>query len=304
MRHIKHITLLLMTILLCSCASSRTGDTDSDAVSAEQAFMIANFKESNLNEWKVGDEFVCVVNHLPTLLEPRKGIKEDYSNFKDVVLRYKGLEEFQTWNGVESYIVYEDNNGTEFIYRISKPVTDILSSNFTPLLPELVSLNYINKADSLLRDKTLYVKTSNWYSLNGEEERGKKMIPITVQKVIAGNKIFPLAVVFKPKNEKEALVYTSMFASQYMSQYSTFDKLFTFTNPRDKYPQIKDEIWQLITMSQVVEGMTKNECQISLGLPDEVSQIPEYSGLRERWMYKTGTFLEFKDGLLVKFRLM
>ena len=293
-----------MTILLCSCMSSRIGDTDSDAVSAEQAFMIANFKESNLNEWKVGDEFVCVVNHLPTLMEPRKGIKEDYSNFKDVVLRYKGLEESQTWNGVESYVVYEDNNGTEFIYRISKPVTDILSSNFTPLLPELVSLNYINKADSLLRDKTLYVKTSNWYSLNGEEERCKKLIPITVQKVIAGNKIFPLAVVFKSENEKEALVYTSMFASQYMSQYSTFDKLFTFTNPRDKYPQIKDEIWQLITMSQVVEGMTKNECQISLGLPDEVSQISEYSGLRERWLYKTGTFLEFKDGLLVKFRLM
>ena len=36
------------------------------------------------------------------------------------------------------------------------------------------------------------------------------------------------------------MVYTTMYASQYMSQYSTFDKLFTFTNPREKYSQIED----------------------------------------------------------------
>ena len=127
---------------------------------------------------------------------------------------------------------------------------------------------------------------------------------VMVQQVVAGNKIFPLALIFKTENGEEAKVYTTMYTSQYLSQYSTFDKLFTFTNPREKYPQIKDEIWQLITCSQVEQGMTKDECQISLGLPDEVDQIPEYSGLRERWIYKTGTYLEFKDGLLVKFRLM
>ena len=293
-----------MPILFYSCLSSRFGDAESDTVSEEQSFMITNFKDISLKEWERGKEFVCVVDELPVLLEPRKGNIEDCHSLKGVILKYKALEETQTWNGIESYVVYNDSTGFEFIYRVLKSITDILSSDFTPLLPELVPTDYIAKADSLLKDKVIYIKTSNWYSLDGEEKRGRKLIPVVINKVLAGNKIFPLALIFKTENGEEAMVYTTMSASQYMSQYSTFDKLFTFTNPRDKYSQIKDDVWQLITQSQVTQGMTKSECQISLGLPDEVSQISEYSGLRERWIYKTGTYLEFKDGLLVKFRLM
>ena len=293
-----------MPILFYSCLSYRYGDAESDTVSDEQSFMIANFKDVSLKEWERGKEFVCVADELPVLLEPRKGNIEDCRSLKGAIFKYKALEETQTWNGIESYVVYSDSLGFEFIYRVLKSIADILSSDFTPLLPELVPIDYIAKADSLLKNKVLYIKTSNWYSLNGEEQRGRRLIPVVINKVVAGNKIFPLALIFKTEKGEEAMVYTTMSASQYMSQYSTFDKLFTFTNPREKYSQIEDDVWQLITQSQVAQGMTKNECQISLGLPDEVSQIPEYSGLRERWIYKTGTYLEFKDGLLVKFRLM
>ena len=304
MQYVRYINLLLMPILFYSCISSRFGDEDSDTISEEQSFMVTNFKDKSLKEWERGKEFVCVVDELPVLLESRKGNQDDCCSLKGTILRYKGLEETQTWNGVESCVVYNDSSGLEYIYRVLKSITDILSTDFIPLLPELVSTDYIAKADSLLKGKVLYVKTSNWYTVDGEEYRGRKLIPVVIKEIIAGNKIFPLALIFKTEEGEEAMVYTTMSASQYMSQYSTFDKLFTFTNPRDKYSQIKDEVWQLITQSQVTQGMTKNECQISLGLPDEVSQIPEYSGLRERWIYKTGTYLEFKDGLLVKFRLM
>ncbi|MBR4962715.1 MAG: hypothetical protein IKY54_02310 [Muribaculaceae bacterium] len=303
MQNIRNITLLLISVLFCSCLSSRIGDSTEETLSAEQSFMVTNFKENSVKDWKIGREFVCVVDELPMLLEPQKGVKDDYTNFKGTILKYKGIEEAQTWNGVESYIIYDDNE-VVYKYRVSKPVSDILSSDFSPLLPELVSVDYIAQADSLLTDKTLYIKTPNWYSLKGEDKRERKFVPVMVQRVVAGNKIFPLALIFKTDDGEEAMVYTTMYASQYMSQYSTFDKLFTFTNPREKYSQIEDEVWQLITCSQVEQGMTKNECQISLGLPDEVDQIPGYSGLIERWMYNTGTYLEFKDGILVKFRLM
>ena len=303
MQNIKYVALLFVSVLFYSCVSSRLGDSSEESLSAEQSFMVANFKENGVKDWEIGKEFVCVVDELPVLLEPQKGVKEDYANFKGTLLKYKGMEESQTWNGVESYIIYDDN-GVGYKYRVTKSISDIMSVDFTPLLPELVSTDYIAKADSLLKNRTLYIKTPNWYTLKGEDKRGCKLVPVTVQQVVAGNKIFPLALIFKTENGEEAMVYTTMYISQYMSQYSTFDKLFTFTNPREKYPQIEDEVWKLITRSQVEEGMTKNECQISMGLPDEVAQIPEYSGLRERWMYKTGTYLEFKDGVLVKFRLM
>lgn len=296
---IRHITLLLFIVLLSSCSSSRIGKDENDTLSAEQSFMQINFRTSGIKEWEQGKEFICVTEELPTLLEPRKGIRDDYSNLKGDKFRYKYVEENTTWKGLETYIVYE-NNYSEFLYKISKQAEEIISSNFIPLLPELVSVEEILKADSLLKGTTIYIKISNWYKIDGEEVVGKRLIPVTVQRVKEGNKIFPLSIIFKTDEDKEYMVYTSMNGTQ----YSTFDKLFTFSDPRQKYPQIKDEIWELIIQSKVELGMTKNECQISLGLPDEVSQIPEYSGLRERWMYKSGSYLEFKDGLLIKFRLM
>ena len=50
-------------------------------------------------------------------------------------------------------------------------------------------------------------------------------------------------------------------------------------------------------------GMTKAECKLSLGNPDEVKKIPTYSGLREQWIYNSGAYLFFVDGLLTEYRL-
>lgn len=300
----RYIHILIVVLSLFSCSSYKgMGDKDVDTLSQESSFMVSNFVEETLNEWYEGKEFVCIVDELPTLLEPQKGAKEDYSKLKDSIFRYIALREVQTWKGVETHIVYE-SSGLEFYYTITKPISNIGTSNYIPLLPELVSVDYISKADSLLKGKEIYIKTANWYSVDGVEKRGRRLIPVMVECVEAGNKVFPLSVIFKTKEGELAKVYTTMYNGRYTSQYSTYDKLFTFDNPRDKYPQIKDNIWELITQSSVTLGMTKDECQISLGLPDKVEQIPEYSGLRERWSYKTGTYLEFKDGLLVKYRLI
>lgn len=296
---IEHIVFLILMVIFSSCSSLRKGRDVDNAISQEKLFMESNFKIEYINEWERGKEFICVTDELPMLLEPTEGVRGDYSGLKNSKFIYKHIKENTTWKGIESNIVYQNGN-SEFIYRVPKQVNEILSSDFVPLLPELVSVDDIVKADSLLRDTVLYIKTQNWYTAEGVEEIGKKLVPVTIKKVKAGNKIFPLSIIFTNDGGKEYMVYTAMQGSQ----YSTFDKLFTFSDPRQKHQQIKDDIWELITQSKVALGMTKNECQISLGLPNKVIQIPEYSGLRERWLYNTGTSLEFKDGLLIKFRLM
>ena len=48
--------------------------------------------------------------------------------------------------------------------------------------------------------------------------------------------------------------------------------------------------------------MTKEECRLSLGRPNEVKRIPTYEGLKEQWFYNTGAYLFFEDGLLTSFR--
>ena len=83
-----------------------------------------------------------------------------------------------------------------------------------------------------------------------------------------------------------------------------FDRMFSFENPRLRYPTISDDIWDRITKGTLVKGMTKEECRLSIGMPEEVKQIPTYSGLREQWMYELNEYLYFEDGLLIDFRIL
>ena len=82
----------------------------------------------------------------------------------------------------------------------------------------------------------------------------------------------------------------------------TFDSLFAFDNPRNRYPEIKDDVWELITRSRVREGMTRDECRLALGQPSDILRIPTYGGMQERWTYTDGIFLIFDDGFLTKYR--
>lgn len=303
MQQIRYTYIIVILLLFSSCATKRTSK-DIYQVSPELAFMINNFNDGGVKEWESGKKFVCVVDELPILLEPKSGTTEEIGSIKNQQFIYQGVEEQQNWSGIETFLIFKNGEGDEFIYRTKKRMSEILSTDFSPLLPELVSLDYVNLADSLLRGKTLYLKTSNWSKVDADEVGGQKLIPVVVEKVVAGNKIFPVAIIFKTNDKTRGEIYTTMNSSQSMSQYSSFDKLFSFSNPREKYQQITDEVWAFITKSEVSLGMTKDECKLSLGLPSKVNHIHEYSGLRERWSYNTGTYLEFKDGLLVNFRLM
>lgn len=82
----------------------------------------------------------------------------------------------------------------------------------------------------------------------------------------------------------------------------TFERLF-FSATRRQYPEIKDEIWSLIVRSRVREGMTRQECRLALGQPDDVLRIPTYGGMSERWAYNDGIYLVFDDGYLTAYRL-
>lgn len=65
-----------------------------------------------------------------------------------------------------------------------------------------------------------------------------------------------------------------------------------------QYKEIQDDAWEQITLGKVKTGMTKAECKLSLGNPNEVKKIPTYSGLREQWIYNSGAYLFFVDDLL------
>ena len=81
-----------------------------------------------------------------------------------------------------------------------------------------------------------------------------------------------------------------------------FDSLFSLTDVRLQYPEITAENWTRIVNGEVVEGMTKQECRLSMGSPKSVNQRPDQTGLKEYWYYDGGRYLFFFDGLLKEFR--
>ena len=111
-----------------------------------------------------------------------------------------------------------------------------------------------------------------------------------------------IAIFMATSTDTEPEVFMSLLSSS-RSQYITFDRLFSFENPRLQYKEIQDDAWEQITLGKVKTGMTKAECKLSLGNPNEVKKIPTYSGLRERWIYNSGAYLFFVDDLLADYRL-
>jgi len=81
-----------------------------------------------------------------------------------------------------------------------------------------------------------------------------------------------------------------------------FDAMFVASDPRLDYPEVSDENWSHIQHGQVAVGMTKQECRLSLGTPNRISENPEQGGMREYWYYDGGAYLFFMNGLLSQFR--
>ena len=96
------------------------------------------------------------------------------------------------------------------------------------------------------------------------------------------------------------MVYMSIGRSRAATR--NFDTLFSFTDPRSSYPEIKDEVWELIIRSRVRSNMTRDEVRLALGSPASVERVPTYGGMIERWSYTDGVYLVFEDGFVTRFR--
>ena len=113
--------------------------------------------------------------------------------------------------------------------------------------------------------------------------------------------MLPLRVLFTAIDSGErAMVWMSDNVSTMHGR--DFDALFVANDPHLSYPAIGDKNWLLITCGQIVEGMTKEECLLSLGAPKRIAERPDQGGLKEYWYYDGGSYLYFVDGLLSQFR--
>ncbi|MDE7096016.1 MAG: hypothetical protein K2O47_00810, partial [Muribaculaceae bacterium] len=169
-----------------------------------------------------------------------------------------------------------------------------------PRLPLLADLELIEKWKEKINGKTLWTKSNLWYDRHGERCPGQKFAKVKVTDVLPTTGDFPMKVRICRRQGEEA--YLQMNYTSDMFDSRNFASVFFLTDPKNNYPQISEENWDLIKDGKVGSGMTKDECKLALGNPDEVNSGHNHSQTMDIWQYANGTYLIFTDGLLTRFR--
>lgn len=140
----------------------------------------------------------------------------------------------------------------------------------------------------------VYVVTRNWRDRSDQAVEGRKFVPVRVDSVAAGNAVYPLRVDFTDDTGRAGSVFLATATQGPRSWAATF----TFTDPRKRYGQVREQFWPAIIAGRTARDMTREEVRLSLGAPASVDRAVTYAGIREVWSYENGQYLVFMDGVL------
>ncbi len=265
------------------------------APTAEDLYL-APVKDAPLSAWERGKEFVVTDDRIARIF----GATAPASPLKGKVLRFDSASESAgVTGGTVTDISFVTPEGERVSYRLNKPLERLLTDSVTEI-PFTIQLSVISEADRMMRGKEYYILTSSWRDDADTPVDGRKFIPVTIDSVAPGNAIFPIKVAFTDRDGRSARVFIHPGAKG--SAPRTFSRVFSFTDPRLRYPHISPEHWQLIISGRITEGMTLEECRLSLGSPKEIERGATNSYIREAWLYENGVYLLFEDGLLIRYR--
>lgn len=208
-------------------------------------------------------------------------------------------------------ITLRTDDGRRLYYQVPGLTQSKIDTLSILQIPFTVDLDIVARIDSAITGRKLFIRTPSWYSARSRDLlHGLRHIEVTVDSVAPGNENFPAAVFFSI-SAPEVLAHMSAKPQEYMVYMSignsraatrNFDSLFSFTDPRATYPEIKDDVWALIVRSKVRSGMSRDEVRLALGAPASVERVPSYGGMIERWSYTDGVYLIFEDGFVTRFR--
>lgn len=196
-------------------------------------------------------------------------------------------------------LIFTTQRGQRLVYRINRPLSRLLADSVTEV-PFTIQLSTVEAASHMLTGRDFWVTTSLWRDDEDSPVKGRKYVKVHIDSVSAGNSIFPLKISFTDPTGRSARLFIHPGSKGRTPR--TFSQVFSFTDPRQRYPHISPEHWQLIIDSRVEPGMTTEECRLALGSPKEVDRGANNSFLLEAWLYDNGTLLLFEDGVLKRRR--
>lgn len=300
--------LLAMTLISCSTGIESTKtikmnreETRLMAKTAEQT-MAESLQGTPLSEWKKGKRFLAMSDRTALIFDPMSLEGTEYpSSMEGKILTYEGIETRLTPDLTDECILVFSDGTRTMHYATGKTASEAIKETVSGKLPLLSDLDLIEAWKGKLNGKKLWTRSDLWYDSAGNRVSGVKYYEVKVTDVLPSTGDFPINVKIAGKKGEDAYMHMNYTADTHDSR--NFAALFFLTDPRTRYPQITDENWELIQQGKVAIGMTKEECKLSLGNPDELRAGHSQSQIMDIWQYSNGRYLMFTDGLLTKFRL-
>ena len=213
-------------------------------------------------------------------------------------LRFVRFEPARTLTGDDATdIVFNDTEGRQVIVRDNRSM-QTMDTVAALVIPFTVDPDIASACDSVMRGHTFYISSSLWYDAEGQALTGRRHVAVKIDSVSPGDDNYAAYVHFTDKGHRYVKMNVGADGGT-----RTFNRLFSLTDPRKRYPAIHNEDWELITQGKVRQGMSRDECRLALGAPASVLRTPSTAGMREMWTYQDGVYLIFEDGMLDTFRL-
>lgn len=259
---------------------------------------LEEIKQQNISsDFKEGKPWVIVDSKFKLLLNPEI---QDINIKKGDTIRFKKFEEAVTVTGDRvAEIHLATSNGETIAYRTSIDFNKI-QTGYPVTIPFTVDLDLVDKVRNKMLGQKYYIETRTRYDMNDQIYYGRRFVPVTICSVDYGNEYYPIRLTATEQNGQSFRLYMSIGPESRMPR--KFSALFSISDPRLNYPDILPETWQKIVEGKVAAGMTRDECRLSLGSPDNVDRQAGYSSVREIWTYNNGCYLLFLDGILETFR--
>ncbi len=239
--------------------------------------------------WTAGKQFIVTEGKISFALTPVD--IADRLNPGDTIT-YIGTRRVPSMTDVDdSLLMFLTARGDTLNYRLQETPGQ-LAERPTLEIPFTIEASLVDKASSLLAGNDYYITTPVWFNDSGDNITGRKLIKVHIDRVIPGDSRYPLIIEFTDVDGNRSRVYMSVGTGRRSTR--NFDTLFSLTDPRLRYKDIKDDVWECITRSTVKPEMTREECRLSLGNPRDVVR----GHYLERWTYDNGVSLIFDDGYL------
>jgi len=318
----KILLLSLLSYSISSIAQTQSSTTTTSTIVEKNdlkksEFVKTNFPYLSIGDWKPGMKFTAepqaagnysseidlVAYKNKRLTAPRL----QQGDFQGKIFTFVGYEKRRDEKCVDdncskTYIVFECE-GTRYEYS-SFFTLGALKEYTEASVTNLVFLDDNDKLKSLIEGKQIFVQDVDWYDEDHPKGISKgKYLPINIISIDPGTQDGPAKIRFKVEgDENEYFVNTRLSGiNKATGQYGVdFDRVFTFDNPKNKYPDISEINWKSIQHKLVIPGMTKDECVLAWGKAQQTNSITTDGVVIEKWYYPSGKVIKFRNAIVEK----